>query len=83
MTRIDISLPQSLKEFVETEVRTGGYNTPSEYVRSLLRDAQKRKAEECIDELLLEGVRSGKTIPGDAVVARLRNKNRARTKTVK
>jgi antitoxin ParD1/3/4 len=80
MTSLNISLPESLKNFVETEVRKGGYSTPSEYVRSLLRDAQKRSAGERLEALLLEGVRSGKAIPGDVVMQRLRKKHRARTK---
>jgi antitoxin ParD1/3/4 len=74
MTSLNISLPESLKDFVETEVKKGGYSTPSEYVRSLLRDAQKRSADEHLEKLLLEGVRSGKAIPGDVVMERLRKK---------
>ena len=34
-----------MKEFVEVEVVTGGYNTTSEYFRTLVREAQERKAK--------------------------------------
>jgi antitoxin ParD1/3/4 len=62
MTSLNISLPQPLKEYVEQRVKEGGYSTPSEYVRDLLREDQKRKAEERLEALLLEGLNSGKPI---------------------
>ncbi len=42
MTSLNISLPESLKAFVEEKVRKGGYGTASEYVRELIRAARKR-----------------------------------------
>lgn len=45
MATMNISLPDTLKGFVEAEVSDGGYSTVSEYFRELVRDAQKRKAE--------------------------------------
>src|SRR4030095_11922858 len=62
MTSLNISLPQPLKDFVEERVKEGGYSTPSEYVRGLLREDQKRRAEERLEALLLEGLNSGKPI---------------------
>jgi len=62
MTSLNISLPQPLKDFVEERVKQGGYSTPSEYVRELLREDQKRRAEEKLEVLLLEGLNSGKPI---------------------
>ena len=41
----------------------GGYSSVSEYVRELIRADQKRRAEERIDMLLLEGLDSGGPIP--------------------
>ena len=63
MTSLNISLPKSLKEHVERQVETGGYSTPSEYVRALLREDRKRKAEQDLEALLLEGLDSGEAIP--------------------
>ena len=40
MIAISISLPDSLKTFVDAEVATKGYGNVSEYFRTLLRDAQ-------------------------------------------
>ena len=62
---MNVSLPEELKEYVEAQTRSG-YSTPSEYVRELIRDDQKRRAKEKLDALLLEGLNSGKSIPVDA-----------------
>jgi antitoxin ParD1/3/4 len=62
MTSLNISLPQSLKDYVEDQVQTGGYSTPSEYVRELLRQDQDRRAGEKLEALLLDGLHSGDPI---------------------
>jgi antitoxin ParD1/3/4 len=62
MTSLNISLPQSLKDYVEDQVSTRGYSTPSEYLRELLRLDQKQRAEEKLEALLLEGLNSGSPI---------------------
>lgn len=60
MTTMNISLPEEMKSFVETQVQQGGYSTVSEYLRELIRDAQKKRiAEERLERLLLEGINSG------------------------
>ncbi len=63
MTSMNISLPESMKKFVEEEVAVGGYGTTSEFFRELLREAKKKRAEERLEQLLLEGVESGKATP--------------------
>jgi antitoxin ParD1/3/4 len=62
MTSLNISLPETLKKFVEQQAEQGGYSTPSEYVRQLLREDQKRNAEDQLEALLLAGINSGKRI---------------------
>jgi antitoxin ParD1/3/4 len=64
---MNISLPESLKGFVDTQVQTGGYSTSSEYIRDLIREDQKRKLEQKLSLLLLEGMESGQPIIADAV----------------
>ena len=59
MTTLTISLPDSLREFIEREVETKGYGNVSEYVRGLLRQAQEREAAQRLETLLLEGLASG------------------------
>lgn len=63
MDTMNIALPESMKHFVQEQVTEGGYSSVSEYIRDLIRHAQKRKAEERIDGLLLEGLDSGQPIP--------------------
>lgn len=62
MSSLNISLPQSLKDYIEEQVKQGGYSTPSEYVRELLREDQKRRTKEKLEALLLEGLNSGDPI---------------------
>jgi antitoxin ParD1/3/4 len=58
---MNISLPDTLRSFVEEQVSSGGYSTVSEYIRELVRSDQKRK-EEHLASLLLAGLNSGEPI---------------------
>jgi antitoxin ParD1/3/4 len=62
MDTMNIALPETMKHFVQERVSEGGYSSVSEYVRELIRADQKRKAEERIDALLLEGLDSGQPV---------------------
>lgn len=62
MTTMNISLPATLKEFVDQQVLTAGYGTSSEYVRELIRRDQDRLQ---LRNLLLEGAQSKVTGPAD------------------
>ena len=55
MSTMNISLPESLKAFVEAMVVEGGYSTSSEYVRELIRKERDRSE---LRGLLLEGASS-------------------------
>lgn len=59
MATMNISLPDTMRSFVESQIAEGGYSTASEYVRELLRTEQQRKAEARLETLLLEGLNSG------------------------
>ncbi len=63
MTTMNISLPDTLKEFVDQQVTTAGYGTSSEYVRELIRRDQDRLR---LRNLLLEGAQSKATGLADA-----------------
>ena len=58
MTTLNFSLPEDLKKWIETQVASGGYGNTSEYLRELIRMDQKRRAEERLEALLLEGLAS-------------------------
>ena len=53
MTRIDISLPDSLKSFVDQQVTSRGYETASEYIQSLISEDRERQD---VEEKLLEAL---------------------------
>jgi antitoxin ParD1/3/4 len=56
MQSMNISLPEQLKEFVDAQISSGRYSSASEYVRELIREDEKRKADERLETLLLEGL---------------------------
>lgn len=43
MTSLNISLPEALKEYIEGQVASGDWSTPSEYVRELIRQDKERR----------------------------------------
>ena len=59
MQTMNISLPENLKHFIDGQVAAGGYSSASEYVRSLVREAQQRQAQARLEALLLEALDSG------------------------
>jgi antitoxin ParD1/3/4 len=63
MTTVTISLPDSLKTFVEEQTATKGYGNVSEYFRTLLRQAQAKEEDARLEALLIEGLTSGEEIP--------------------
>jgi antitoxin ParD1/3/4 len=62
MTTVTISMPESLKEFVDLQLARRGFGNVSEYFRTLLRDAQTREKDARLEALLLEGLTSGEDI---------------------
>lgn len=71
MTTMNISLPDTLKQFVDSQVATAGYGTSSEYVRQLIRRDQER---EQLRNLLLTGAKSAPSgLADDAYFADLRS----------
>jgi antitoxin ParD1/3/4 len=55
MSTMNISLPETLKSFVDSQVSEGDYVSSSEYVRDVLRKEQDRVR---LREMLLEGAAS-------------------------
>jgi antitoxin ParD1/3/4 len=54
-----------MKAFVEAQMAREGYASVSEYLRALIREAQKRLARQELDARLLEGLQS----PASAMTA--------------
>jgi antitoxin ParD1/3/4 len=53
---LNVSLPDSMREFVDGEVASGDYGTASAYVQHLIR-RDRRRAE--VRKMLLDGIASG------------------------
>jgi antitoxin ParD1/3/4 len=63
MSTMNISLPETLKAFVDDQVTEGGYSTSSEYVRELIRRDQDRQQ---LKGLLMQGAKSKQGAVADA-----------------
>lgn len=77
MTNLNVSLPEAMKEFIETEVRKGSYSTPSEFVRELVRDFQRRQVS-AAEGRLVEALATGEPITDDPTLDALVQRLRAR-----
>lgn len=75
-TTMNISLPDSMRVFVEDTLADDGYGSASEYVRDLIRADQKRRNEKRLETLLLERLQSGddETFTMEGVRAELRRR---------
>lgn len=45
MAQINVSLPDGLKAWVDEQVASGRYSSPSDYIRDVLREAEDRAAQ--------------------------------------
>lgn len=52
MTSLNISLPEPLKQYVEGQVASGDWGTPSEYVRELIRQDKERRLRSLEQDLI-------------------------------
>lgn len=55
---MNISMPESLKAFVDERVKARGYGSHSEYLRDLVRKDELEAAKDKMRDLLLEGLNS-------------------------
>ena len=62
MAVVNISLPEPMKQYVEERATEGGYGTTSEFFRDLIREDQRRRAQERVEALLLQGLESPTTL---------------------
>lgn len=63
MATMNVSLPDPLKQFVDEEVREGGFASISDYIRDLIRQRQREKAAAFLRQLIAEGMASGPSEP--------------------
>ena len=83
MESMNISLPEPLKRFVDEQIAAGRYSSASEYVRALIRQDEKHKAQERLESLLLEGLGSDESPLTREDWASIRNEALARVRAHK
>jgi antitoxin ParD1/3/4 len=79
MTSLNISLPDPLKAYVEERVGSGDFGTPSEFIRSLIRQDREQRRSRLEAELLdalqtRELVVTPEELHGQSLVAVLKEK---------
>jgi antitoxin ParD1/3/4 len=65
MTNLTLSLPESMRAFLEEQAVKGGFGTADAYLRALIQEAQEREAREHLEGLLLDGIDSGGSVEVD------------------
>ena len=59
MKTINISVPQSLADFIEHEVESGEYASTSDFLRTLIRDYRALRGRSYTKAELMQAVRDG------------------------
>ncbi|MBD2278555.1 MAG: hypothetical protein HEQ13_12165 [Dolichospermum sp. DEX189] len=62
MTNINISVPESLKSFIDYEIVEGGYSSASEYLQQLIIEEAQRKSKASLEEFLITQEELEKTL---------------------
>ncbi len=62
MTTLNVSLPESMRTFIDEQIKNQGYSTASEYIRHLIRKEQEAMEDKRLEALLIEGLESGEPI---------------------
>jgi antitoxin ParD1/3/4 len=59
---MQLLLPDEVREFIEEQIKSGRYESPSAMVAALVEEARVREARERLNALLEEGENSGPPI---------------------
>lgn len=79
MATMNISLPDPMREWVESKIDSGLYANNSDYVRDLIRkDQQKTDKLKLLQQAITEGIESGDT--GKLDMAAIKQKARQQAK---
>ena len=63
MENIIISLPDSLRVYLEEQLRLGSYKNASEYFNLLVQQDKQRQTKQPLETKLIQGIESGPTEP--------------------
>ncbi|MGZ5051814.1 MAG: type II toxin-antitoxin system ParD family antitoxin [Methylobacter sp.] len=60
MATMNISLPDPMRDWVQTQIQAGKYSSSSDYVRDLIRrDQEARQQQQILQNAITEGLKSG------------------------
>jgi antitoxin ParD1/3/4 len=80
MASMNISVPDSMREWVQRRIEGGEYSSVSDYVRDLIRRDQNAKERQLsVDDIrrtIEDGRAAGGTVPAEDVFARIEDKLR-------
>jgi antitoxin ParD1/3/4 len=62
MTQIQISLPETANQFIQEQIASGRYGSPSDLVVDLVEKARTQAAKEKLAQLIREGIESGEGV---------------------
>lgn len=65
---MSFALPESLRDYIDQRVESGGYGNTSEYLRELIRRDQSEEAARRFRSLIADGLDSGEGRPVTAEV---------------
>jgi antitoxin ParD1/3/4 len=58
MKSFNVTMPEELLDYVRQRTKEGGFGTPTEFMRQLIRKDKEEQAERDLQKRLLEGVKS-------------------------
>ena len=58
MQTMTISLPNDMRDYVDSRTQSGGFGNTSEYVRDLIRRERDRRAQEALEAQLIANLAS-------------------------
>ncbi|MDG4719346.1 MULTISPECIES: type II toxin-antitoxin system ParD family antitoxin [Thalassospira] len=77
MATMNVSLPDTMKQWVEKRADTGRYSNASDYVRDLIRkDQERQEAIDVLQAAVAEGLESGDAQKFDAGDFKLKMRQR-------
>ncbi len=60
MATMNISLPDPMRDWVQTQIQSGKYSSSSDYLRDLIRQDQERRDKlQHLQQAITEGLESG------------------------
>ena len=62
MTPVEVKLTDDAQSFVDEQVATGRFRSPSDFIANLIDQARRHAAHERVERLLLQGLDSGEGI---------------------